>query len=410
MTFYEFILNLFGKLPDNTEILNERYDLLCRTMNQDSELLSEYQLKYFEYLKHLLDNELLDLMTTNPPDNAVQILHEFHHTLNILREQCELPDLINKNIVAIGGKFSCGKSTFLNTLLNKKHLVVEIDPTTSIPTYLMHSEEHEITAVNMFGNRIALDEDEFASLTHEEKEKFGSQIGSLLRSSLIGDPDFAWQHLALLDTPGYTNPDEHTHTKRTDADIAKQALAGASAVLWLISAEDGGIKEDDVRFLQYLEPNTEKLVLLTKADRKSKKDIEEILSLTKNTLAKNNIQVLNVIPVSRNTKKYPMTELYIYLNKWNKPKSMMDFKKKFERIFGSYKHSLSKQANYTEQQISLLNQLVLTSSDDNIAEATIKDIKSHREQLKFYEQKFIQLEYIKENFFEYLDEILNPEG
>ncbi len=110
-------------------------------------------------------------------------------------------------MVGAGGAFSAGKSSLINTLLGKKRLVVEIDPTTSLPTYLLYGEQRQITALNLFRGRVILSQDEFASLTHEEKIKYGSQIAGLLRSAFVSDPDFAWKNIALLDTPGYSKPD-----------------------------------------------------------------------------------------------------------------------------------------------------------------------------------------------------------
>ena len=56
-----------------------------------------------------------------------------------------------------------------------------------------------MVALNMFRQRVVLSEAEFASLTHEEAENHGSNVGELLQSAFVTDPDFAWDSLAFLD-------------------------------------------------------------------------------------------------------------------------------------------------------------------------------------------------------------------
>lgn len=240
------------------------------------------------------------------------------------RFYCELPEIRNKQVIAIGGKFSAGKSSFLNTLTGKKHLAVEIDPTTSIPTYLLKGCNNEIIAINNFYNTILLTEDEFKSLTHEEQEKYGSQVGSLLKSVFITDRDFRWQNLAFLDTPGYTKPEDNPN-ETTDADIAHAQLNSADYIIWLVSAEDGGIKEDDLAFLESLDEDIPKLVLITKSDRKTENEIADIVQLTKNLLENSSFEVEDVLPISRKVSDYPLDEVLDYFDDLNQETESRDF-------------------------------------------------------------------------------------
>lgn len=57
--------------------------------------------------------------------------------------------------------------------------------------------------------------------THDEKQNYGSQISSLLTSAFITDPEFH-ERLALLDTPGYTKPEDNDYSQRTDESVAAQ--------------------------------------------------------------------------------------------------------------------------------------------------------------------------------------------
>ncbi len=66
-------------------------------------------------------------------------------------------DLIGKNIVALGGMLSSGKSSFLNTFNSDQILADDIDPETSVPTYIVYKDKHKVSAVNIFENVIEME-------------------------------------------------------------------------------------------------------------------------------------------------------------------------------------------------------------------------------------------------------------
>ena len=53
--------------------------------------------------------------------------------------------LYKKSSVAVGGGCSSGKSSFINSLINDKKVKLPegINPTTAIPTYVMHKEKNK---------------------------------------------------------------------------------------------------------------------------------------------------------------------------------------------------------------------------------------------------------------------------
>ncbi len=115
----------------NTEGLEERYDLIARILNAktNNEGLEEYQ--------SVLDNEFLEFASgvdsLKEKEIALLILQEIQKELQLV---ASYPSLFQKNMVAVGGGFSAGKSTFLNNLLGLKLKLPEhMNPTTAIPTY-----------------------------------------------------------------------------------------------------------------------------------------------------------------------------------------------------------------------------------------------------------------------------------
>ncbi|OOP92821.1 ATPase, partial [Helicobacter pylori] len=115
----------------NTEGLKERYDLIARILNakMENEGLEEYQ--------SVLDNEFLEFAggvdSLKEKEIALLMLQEIKKELQLV---ASYPSLFQKTIVAVGGGFSAGKSTFLNNLLGLKlKLPEDMNPTTAIPTY-----------------------------------------------------------------------------------------------------------------------------------------------------------------------------------------------------------------------------------------------------------------------------------
>lgn len=304
-----------------------RYELLNRAMSQENVCLDKQIKQGLDKLSYIINESLVNYLAKTKNSDLDKVLLSLRNTLQDFQQFCLFPQLTQKRIIAVGGRFSAGKSTFINTLLGKKQLATEIDPTTSIPTYILKGNKNEIMASNLFGCQVLLSQDEFTSLTHEETEKYGSKVGTLLKKVFITDTDFLWDNLALLDTPGYSKP-EYGQANQTDAQIAYEQLNSADAIIWLVSAEDGGMKDDDLQFLKRLATDIPKLVLITKSDRKTPKDIDDIVSLTRKLLSQYNIEnVKDVLAVSRKTADYPLDEFIIHLNKFDR-----NFKTVFENF------------------------------------------------------------------------------
>lgn len=384
-----------------------RYDFMCRASakDNDAETISAFLNQDLHELADYIQTELINIAKQGCPNSFSDILYRMNIELIQLRQFCEFPGLAQKIVVGVGGKFSAGKSSFINTLIGKKQLITEIDPTTSIPTYLLRDEEslqgqaNSIIALNIFDKKVSLSCDEFQSLTHDEKNKYGSQIGSLLISAFINDAEFPWQNLAILDTPGYTKPEKDSYSERTDESIARSQLNTAQFVIWLVSAEDGTIKEDDLQFLTTLNKDIPKLVLVNKADKKTPEDIEQIVSLIKKTLADRNIVALDVIPVSRKKRDYPIIPITEWLDKWNKSTREVSFAKNFKRLFHIYEQYIDREARQLHRQLECLNRILALSDDQDISDDAINMQTEVKSRLKSIETVGVELNKIQQLFF-----------
>ncbi|WQX31253.1 dynamin-like GTPase family protein [Helicobacter pylori] len=271
----------------NTEGLKERYDLIARILNAktNNEGLEEYQ--------SVLDNEFLEFASgvdsLKEKEIALLTLQEIQKELQLV---ASYPSLFQKTMVAVGGGFSAGKSTFLNNLLGLKLKLPEhIDPTTAIPTYCLKGKREVLMGFSQNGGMVELPH---LAFNHQFLESLGFNLKEIMPFMLLSAPSVPFEFLCFIDTPGY-NPGNQGYTGG-DKQASKESLKHAKHILWLISCERGGIESDDLEFLQelYEEDGKQVFIVLSRADRHTKRGLEEVAIKIKETLKDNGIEFLGI--------------------------------------------------------------------------------------------------------------------
>ncbi|WQW09594.1 dynamin-like GTPase family protein [Helicobacter pylori] len=266
----------------NTEGLKERYDLIARILNakMENEGLEEYQ--------SVLDNEFLDFASgvdsLKEKEIALLTLQEIQKELQLV---ASYPSLFQKTIVAVGGGFSAGKSTFLNNLLGLKlKLPEDMNPTTAIPTYCLKGKKEVLMGFSQNGGMVELPH---LAFNHQFLKSLGFNLKEIMPFMLLSAPSVPFEFLCFIDTPGY-NPGNQGYTGG-DKEASKESLKHAKHILWLISCERGGIESDDLEFLQDLyEEGKQVFIVLSRADRRTKRQLEEVAKKIKETLKDHGIE------------------------------------------------------------------------------------------------------------------------
>ena len=303
-------------------------------MNRHTEISQMY-----EDLKQYF-NDNLGLLKKNSLLNNSQFSLEFAYEMENFYKFCMLPELADKVIVGIGGAFSAGKSSFLNGILGRKILSVEIDPTTSIPTYLIHGEHQKIKAVLKNAQQQDLSLEQFKSLTHHAEQEL-YELTENIDLILLNQPEQQWSNLAFLDTPGYSNH-EDIEQGMCDAHIAKVQLNDAQCLIWLISADQGVISQSDIEFLKIIRSDIPKLVVVSRADKKSSNDLNEIKKLTQYTLAQHQIDVIDVLAFSaRQPRNFDRDRLDQFLVQWSSEHQESRIIENFNQYFEAMKKHLT---------------------------------------------------------------------
>lgn len=181
----------------NTEGLKERYDLIARILNAktSNEGLEEYQ--------SILDNEFLEFASgvdsLKEKEIALLTLQEIQKELQLV---ASYPSLFQKTIVAVGGGFSAGKSTFLNNLLGLKlKLPEDMNPTTAIPTYCLKGKKEVLMGFSQNGGMVELP---YLAFDHQFLKSLGFNLKEIMPFMLLSAPSVPFEFLCFIDTPGYT--------------------------------------------------------------------------------------------------------------------------------------------------------------------------------------------------------------
>ncbi len=270
----------------NTEGLKERYDLIARILNAktNNEGLEEYQ--------SILDNEFLEFASgvdsLKEKEIALLTLQEIQKELQLV---ASYPSLFQKTIVAVGGGFSTGKSTFLNNLLGLKlKLPEDMNPTTAIPTYCLKGKREVLMGFSQNGGMVELPH---LAFDHQFLKSLGFNLKEIMPLMLLSAPSVPFEFLCFIDTPGY-NPGNQGYTGG-GKEASKESLKHAKHILWLVSCERGGIESDDLEFLQELyEEGKQVFIVLSRADRRTKSQLEVVAKQIKETLKDHGIEFLGI--------------------------------------------------------------------------------------------------------------------
>ncbi|MCQ2836069.1 acyl carrier protein [Helicobacter pylori] len=360
----------------NTEGLKERYDLIARILNakMENEGLEEYQ--------QILDNEFLDFASgvdsLKEKEKALLMLQKIQKELQLV---ASYPSLFQKTIVAVGGGFSAGKSTFLNNLLGLKLKLPEhIDPTTAIPTYCLKGQREVLMGFSQNGGMVELPH---LTFNHAFLESLGFNLKEIMPFMLLSAPSVPFEFLCFIDTPGY-NPANQGYTGG-DKQASKESLKHAQHILWLVSCERGELHKDDLEFLQelYEEEVKQVFIVLSRADRHTKSQLEEVAKQIKETLKDNGIEFLGICA-------YSATRYQEY----------KEFSEK-SHVFNSLEEFLMKLNQRIEKQNEILESLY------EVHRMYEKAIKQDANRFKRYQKTLhsIKLDLMQKGFDDFSDKI-----
>ncbi|PUD78704.1 ATPase [Helicobacter pylori] len=357
--------------------LKERYDLIARILNAriENEGLEEYQ--------SVLDNEFLEFASgvdsLKEKEIALLTLQEIKKELQLV---ASYPSLFQKTMVAVGGGFSAGKSTFLNNLLSLKlKLPEDLDPTTAIPTYCLKGKKEVLMGFSQNGGMVELPH---LAFDHQFLESLGFNLKEIMPFMLLSAPSVPFEFLCFIDTPGFNSANQGY----TDGDeqASKESLKHAKHILWFISCESGEIHKNDLEYLQELyEEGKLVFIVLSRADRHTKSQLEEVAKKIRETLEDKGIEFLGIGAYSA-----------------TRYQEIKEFSEK-SHVFNSLEKFLMKLNQRSEKQNEILESLY------EVHRMYEKAIKQDANRFKRYQKALhsVRLDLLQKGFDDFNDDTFN---
>ena len=255
------------------------------------------------HLDTLLDTQLIATVRSLGL-KTLELSRQLEKASDQIMEYKKMRLLSGKTVIGLGGQFSAGKSSFINSRLETRaqEIVLPEDqtPTTSIPTYIVGGTTEEIYAY-CGSAAVPLDKDAMQALTHAFYQAYGIGFSRFVGNIVIHTPALGGelaQKVVFLDTPGYNKADTDTHETLKDEHLAAQQLKAVDYLIWLVDISNGIVQERDLEFFQKVPLDTPLLIVFNKADKKREEDCRSIVEESRRILAQRGRNVFGVTAYS----------------------------------------------------------------------------------------------------------------
>lgn len=209
-----------------------------------------------------------------------------------------------KKTVAFVGEFSAGKTSIVNRILSQDNPEVRLLPvsskaTTAIPTYISHNQAEKIEFTTPNGElRKVENKQVFEKITKETLEEV--RVSSIIQYFINSYENENLKGLSILDTPGFSSND--AEDRRRTAEVIKET----DVLFWVVDSNAGEINKSSIDIIREDLQGHPIFVVINKADTKSEQELESLQNHIKNTMDKEEIEVLGYIKFSQ---KHSIVEL-----------------------------------------------------------------------------------------------------
>lgn len=409
-----------GYNEDVYEKLLRNFELLCAIIKQHT---SGNQFKVdLSKIEEIIYKKIPDTLKKNALKDFYEFYIDFKSEYKKFRDFILYDKLIGKNIVALGGGFSSGKSSFLNALMGKSVLPEDIDPSTSVPTYILKGEKHDVMGINVFDTKVQMLPRDIKKIAHgfgevedENNEKVTNSItlGHVLENVFFSTPLHKYENIAFLDAPGYSKPDSEMYSAKTDEQISRRQLNSSNYILWFVQADAGTITEEDIKFIKSLREGISMLVILNKADKKNLTDLKNIISKIRTTLDIKGVRYIDVLAFTSKLEQIEDNGLKTFIEDdakklreqietWNCKVYESNFARNFKKLFFRCKEFYEDKIDEESRKLTRLNTSITKLAAENIeveileplqllvkeAQKNINELKDISKKLKDLQDEF----------------------
>ena len=334
---------------------------------------------------HLIDKDFVDFSRLESGCDNLKAYIGLQHIKQRLQEIANFPEINSKTVIAVGGGFSAGKSSFINSLLDNTgkeqlRLATGTRPVTAVPSYLVHSNDSARIGAIRVGSAIKyctvklkfkpdlleqcclIDIPGYNPGTNDSNilpESDGDDIdmgGKIDWGFLEEEPD-AVQSIDELNVSGIEEPS-------SDYNIARDAIAKADCLIWLFSLEHGPLPANDLEFLKKLDfgrGNKPIYFVGNKADIRTPSDAKACLKQTRQTLDDAGIAYAGICAFSSKTGKVTIRQansdldVLEFIRQHNRSKDISkQIDKTLQAIFSIYFKKISAEVDFSNQVLEHL--------------------------------------------------------
>ena len=210
----------------------------------------------------------------------------FHRFASVLKSKDD-----DKVVIALAGKFSSGKSSFINSLVGEEVAPVQAERTTRCKTVFTGNpkDEKKIKIVNGYGRLCTL----------KQYRERSARASKSIAQYTVYVPDPGWRTFAVVDTPGF-DPVETSDSTISDDAISRLAVKESDVVFFILEMNNGTIAKDSMKYLKEITKLGRQriFIIVNKADSKSPSAREVIMSSIAGECERNGIRYDGILPYS----------------------------------------------------------------------------------------------------------------
>ena len=397
------------------------YEQLRNIVRLDSMVGMNWKQK-LGYVENIIKRELPTLLKEVAPPNVYELTADFNAEYEKFKDFILYESLIGKNVVGLGGGFSSGKSSFLNTLMGGGEILPEnINPSTSVPAYLVHGSQNVVKAINIFDACIQLDLYAINEIAHGfgAVEEEGTQItdavqlGHVLKNLFLETGLQPYENLVFLDTPGYSKPDSEHYSAKTDEDIARQQLNTVDLILWFLPVnESGSFTDSDINFIRSLDQEIPITVICSKANRRTGQQRKEIKAKIREQILMEHLNVNGVFFFDTETPDgLDSQKIRDLFQEWNQMRYQEEvFARHFKRLFWECREYYRKKKEEASAEIRNLNNALMLKENEEVA-VYIERVRANSEkERKLMEKAEAEMVRLQTTFFKEIKVVADEVG
>ncbi len=299
--------------------------------------------------------------------------------------------------IAVVGSFSCGKSSFINSIVGEDITPVSINPTT-----------HFITTF-AYGNEIVIKNAKGEAITKEQYQTMVKNVKSEGNEEFyIYYPCEKLKSIEILDTPGTDSVEQDEKIRERDTKLSEKASKRADIIFYLFEMGEGTLNASSLENIKKIKQdgkNKELYIICNKSDQKALNERLRVYEDVKKLLEEEKIDVsgyliYSSLPVEKQKKQ--SYKIYFSERKQELLKMLDEIVNNKSKIL-SYKNNL-KMINIEhtfEDLISQIKQFI--EKEINIEDIIESELYKEREEK---EDEIYQCVYnTKNEIYEYLSGI-----